>query len=560
MDLESKEVIVNLMDVESLVENQDKNLLALFIEVDGELVDVLVYAIREHFAVIPYKSQRVIKFTLRDILTHEKVGDARIKMGVFSSFEGSHEHKLYLDGLEKYRLTDSSAYNKPFVNIVYEWKDPEADPEKQEYIGDQFVVTEFQRNQIDLERRMRQSETDLQYVLRDILENMKRDTKDTDTENSAKTQELENQLLQLIQVNEFREVTLKQKEATSNILEKVEEFSQAEGKNLGGGTESINTELRKLDIQISEMEQSIGKFSGTRKQLESEIAAYTPIKVSPEVDNDISGRTRIKDEVADITREISAKTLDNARKMKEDGLLWGLEQSQGKIAYFDDIQAEELKLKQSRDQIEDTKSNIRDNQAKLANSEFDLILLEQESKSLGQVDRDLNDRLREASQALEAMLGDRRDAADRGNELEQRAQEYEQLLSQIEQEVNELKAEAAARGNTGTQDILGDITSGGPEIKKLQEDLAKAEADRDQTQQNLEKMDGAWIQSVEEVSRQAESLVGDSDDNRFRNEVDGLLKDIVASSKRSADLYEDLEATDQQINMYRIVNPDTLGK
>jgi hypothetical protein len=257
MDLDNREVIINLADLDALIEKQNKDLLALFVEVDGELVDVLVYAVREHFAVIPYKAQRTIKFTLRDIFRHEKVGDARLKMGLLSNFNDALEQTVYLDGQEKYRIGENVANDKPFAKLIYEWKDPDAEPETEQYTGDGYIVSESTRDEIELEKRMRQSETDLQYVIRDLIEGLKRDAKDTDTENTAKTQELENQLLQLIQINEFSEQTTKQSTTTQSIFESVQEFSKTEGDSMRTDTENVNSEIRELELQIRAMDDEI---------------------------------------------------------------------------------------------------------------------------------------------------------------------------------------------------------------------------------------------------------------------------------------------------------------
>lgn len=559
MDLESKEVVISLNDVDALIDNQNKNLLALFIEVDGELVDVLVYAIKEHFAIIPYKAQRSIKFTLRDIHRHEKVGDARIKMGLLSNMSGPTEHTIYLDGLEKYRLTEQSAYEKPWTKFVYEWKDADEEPEREEYTGDSFVVTTLQRNTIEVEKRMRQAETDLQYVVRDLIESLKRDTKDSDLENSAKTQELENQLLQLIQVTEFNEVTNKQNTKTNEIYENAREFSRTDGDNLRKETDSINSKIRDLELRIRTADDGVTDQQSSRRDLEGRLTTHEPVKVSPSVATNLNARSRTKEEVAGLTRDIADKTLSNVRKMKEDSLLWGLDQTKVKTALFDDILTQELTAKESKDKAEGVKVQIRANQAEVAAREFDLMLLEQESKKYGQIDRDLTMRIREGNQALDAMLGDRKDASDRGNELEARVSQYEALLEQIEREVNELREESDKRSKTDTKGLFANLGLNNPEIKALQSDLSKAEAERDQALDNLERMEGAWIESVEEVSKEAEILAADSGDKRFRTEVEQLLKDIVASSKRSADLYQNLEATDQQITMYKIANHNEIA-
>ena len=125
-----KELIVSLQDVETLVEGLEKRLVALFVEVDHELVDVLVLSNPEHFALIPYKSQRTIKFTLRNLLRHENLGDTRLKMSLLNNFDKSYEHNLYFDGYEKYRLTEQTVYDKPSAKLIYEWRDPDPTPDK----------------------------------------------------------------------------------------------------------------------------------------------------------------------------------------------------------------------------------------------------------------------------------------------------------------------------------------------------------------------------------------------------------------------------------------------
>ena len=217
------------------------------------------------------------------------------------------------------------------------------------------------------------------------------------------------------------------------------------------------------------------------------------------------------------------------------------------------------KVKDSKLKLEGVKAEVRNNQALLASKEFDLQLLEQESKKLSQTDRDLGSRIREADEALQAMLADRKDATDRGNELEEKAREYEALLAQIEQEVNQLKADASDHSTKNTKGLFDNLGANNPEIKKLQGDLAQAEKERDQALNKLEKMEGAWIESVEEVSKEAGRLVADSGDSKFRKEVEKLLKDIVDTSHRSADLYQNLEVTNQQINLYKIIDHNELA-
>ena len=554
-----KELIVSLQDVDTLVEGLEKRLVALFVEVDHELVDVLVQADPEHFAVVPYKALRTIKFTLRNLLRHENLGDTRLKMSLLNSFDKSYEHTLYFDGYEKYRLTDQTVYDKPSAKLLYEWRDPDPMPDKDVFDGTNFVPAIVERSQVDIERRMRQAETDLQYVIRDLIESLKKDAKESEIENSAKTQELENQLLQLIQVADFKETTVKQTDKSGNILEAAHEFARAEEGNLRNDIDSLTAQAREIDGQLRVLEESVNKESLIQKQMESSIANGSCIVVSPDVKRNTDARRAGKEEVYRITKEIESKTLENVKKMKEDATLAGLEQTKVKVALFDDALIQEGKVKDSKAKLEAVKTEVRNNQALLASKEFDLMLLEQESKKLAQTDRDLGSRIRESDEALQAMLADRKDATDRGNELEEKAREYETLLAQIEKEVNQLKSEVSENSSKNTKGLFNNLGANNPEIKKLQGDLTQAEKDRDLALSKLEKMEGAWIESVEEVSKEAEKLVADSGDVKFRKEVDQLLKDIVDTSHRSAELYQTFEVTDQQINLYKVIDHSQLA-
>lgn len=554
-----KEIIINLLDADSKVEDLSKNLLALFVEVDYELVDVLVYAVREHFAIIPYKAQRNIKFTLRNLYRHENLGDAKLKMSLLSNFDGTLEQTVYLDGFEKYRLTDQSASDKPSVKLLYEWKEPDPNPQTEFYDGSRYEVTVIERSEVDMEKRMRQAETDLQYVLRDLIEMLKKEAKDSEVENSVKTQELENQLLQLIQATEFKEVTGKQVDSSNAILNSAKDFSKNEGETLRNDTDAIIAKVRELELEIRKSEDAISSEASIQKRLESDITQGAPIKVSPDVKRNADNRKGTKDEVYRMTKEVQAKTLEGTRKAKEDALLGGLEQTKVKIALFDDIITQEDKVMDLKLKAEAAKADVRNCQAQLAAKEFDLQLMENESKMLALKDRDLGMRIRATDEALQAMLGDRKDANDRGQELEDRVKEYESLLIQLEKEVNQLRTEVGDQSGDNSKGLFANLGANNPEILKLQGELSKAEGARDEASKRLEKMEGAWIESVEEVSKEAEKLAADTGDAKYRNDINGLLKDIVASSQRSADLYQNLEITDQQINLYKIVDHTQLG-
>ena len=190
---------------------------------------------------------------------------------------------------------------------------------------------------------MRQAETDLQYGIRDLFENLKKDSKESDVENSAKTQELENQLLQLIQVGDFKETTTKQSEKSGQILDAANEFARGEEENLRKDTDSLNSQARDLDSQIRLLEEGINKESLAQKQLDSNIVNGSCIIISPDVKRNADARRTGKDEVYKTTKEIEAKTLENVRKMKEDATLSGLELIKLKVALFDDALLQEEK-------------------------------------------------------------------------------------------------------------------------------------------------------------------------------------------------------------------------
>lgn len=536
---QKQELIVNFQDVESLVDDLSKDLLALFVEVDNELVDVLVYAVREHFAVIPYSSQRNIKFTLRNLYRHETIGEANLRMSLFNNFEGSLEQVLYLDGYEKYRLESPGQPNTPFAVLVYEWRDEDPEPAKELYDEFRYAIEHARASHLETEDRMKEVELTFAYLARHSVENM---------------------LVRQRYINDFKEVTDKQHETSKLIFENLKEFSKIESEGHRKQTEDVNAELRKLEEQLRALEDELYKEKQSTKDYERDILNHAPIKTNPNLQRDRDGRYNIKEEVSRATADIADKTLKQANKAKEDALLWGLEQTNAKLALFDDILNAQEKSSEAKLKLDAVKAEIRGAQCELAKKEFDLQQLENESKALGQLDRDLAMRLREGDEALQAMLADRKDARDRGNELEARAKEYEELLAQIEAEVNALKAESEGRQDNSGKDLFQNSGHNNPEIKKLSKDLDDAERERNEALDKLEAMKGAWVESVEEVSTEAEHLAADNADDKFRKDVQALLKDILDASNRSADLYQTLETTDQQLTMYKIADDNELAK
>lgn len=534
-----RELIVNFQDVEAKVDDLSKDLLALFVEVDNELVDVLVYAVREHYAVIPYKPQRTMKFTLRNLYRHETIGDAKLRMSLFNNFDGSLEQTLYLDGMEKYRLESNSNDDKPFAKLVYEWRDPDPEPARDEFDEVRFAIEQARASHLETEDRIREVELSFAYLARNSVENM---------------------LVKQIHINDFKEVTDKQHETSKKILEDAKAFSQQEGDVFRREADEVNAKVRDLEIELRKLEDEINSEENKSREHQVNIRDYAPIKASANRQADKDGRYAIKEEVSKVTLEIADKTLQNINKSKEDGLLGGLSQISTKQALFDDILTQQLKAKETKLSLEGVKAEIRNHQCDLAKKEFDLQMLEQESKRLNQRDRDLGMRVREADEALQAMLADRKDANDRGRELEDRAKEYEQLLAQIEQEVNQLKSDAEGQKEATEKDLFKNSGTNNDEIQKLQTELDHAERERDDALNKLEAMEGAWVSSVEEVSTEAEKLAADAGDLKFREEVQGLLKDILDSSNRSADLYKELEESDQKINLFKIVDEDKIAK
>lgn len=526
-----KELIVNFQDVDSKIEDLSKDLLALFVEVDHELVDVLVYAVREHFAVIPYKPQRTIKFTLRNLYRHETIGDAKLRMSLLNNFDGSLEQVLYLDGNEKYRLESTGSEDQPSAVLVYEWRDPDPDPEKDQYDEYRYAVEQARASHLETEDRMKEVEFTFAHLARNAVENM---------------------LIKQFHVNDFKEVTEKQHETSKKILEDARGFADQERDALRGESDKIDDEVKRLEAELKRLEQEINKESQTNKNQEDDLTTHAPIKTNSNWNRDTDGRHKIQEEVSQTTNEIAELTLKNVNKAKEDGLLGGLTQTETKLALFDDILHAQGKSKDAKNKLDDTKVEIRGLQCQLAEKEFDLQQLENESKRLGQLDRDLGMRIREGDEALQAMLADRKDAKDRGDELANRAKYYEDLLAQIEKEVEGLKADSESRKDVDGKDLFKDSGLNNPEIQKLQKELDDAERGRDEALNKLEAMEGAWIESVEEVSKEAEKLAADTEDTKFNKDVQKHLKDILDHSNKQADLYQNLEILDQEINLCKI--------
>jgi chromosome segregation ATPase len=537
---EDKELIINLQDVDHKVEDLSKELICVFVEVDHELVDVLVYAVREHFAVIPYRAHRNIKLTLRNITRHANLGDAKLRMSLFDNFEGSLEQTLFLDNREKFSLHgQGEGDDVPSVQLVYEWRDPDEKPEEEHFDEVAYIIEQTRTSHLEMEDRMRAVENSFAHLARTAVEK---------------------QLIREVHVEDFKEVSVTQHEKSKKILEDINEFSRKQGDDTHQRTDDLNAQIRELEAQLRAIEDDIVKEQQTGKDLENDITSYAPVKVDPNAQRDADARHNKKEEVYRATVGIRDKTLSNVNKAKEDNLLWGLEQTQTKIKLFDDIETAQGKAKDSRIALEGVKGEIRKAQVDLAKKEFDLAMLENESQKLGELDRELGMRIREGEEALQAMLADRKDASDRGRELEDRANEYERLLAALEEEVNALKAESEGYTDAASQDLFKNSGKNNPEIQALSQDLDQAERDRDQAQNNLEAMEGAWVQSVEEVSTEAEKLAADSGDDKFKRDVQKLLKDILDASNRSADMYRTLEVTDQEINKLRAVDSSILAQ
>ena len=541
MDLnnDTRELIINLQDVESKVAGLSKELLALFVEVDNELVDVLVYAVREHFAVIPYWGNRIIKVTLRNILRHEVIGDTTLRMSLFNSFEGSLEQTLYLDGREKFKLHgQGEGPEVPNVKIVYEWRDGDADPEKEEYDEVKYTIEQAKASHIETEDRIREVE----HVFTQFARNA-----------------VEKSLERKFYVEDFKEVTDQQHEKSKKILEGVEEFSRKEDENFRKDTGNLNDKVAELEAELRALENSITEEQRTEKTLEQDISSYSAVKDTPSFQRNKDARYKKKEEVAAVTIEISEKVLSGLNKAKEDNLLWGLGETESKITQFDDIFKAQGKTKDKKLALEGVKAEVRDAEGRLAKKEFDLDQLEKEGGNLANQDRDLAMKIREAEDALKAMLADRQDASDRGKELEDRTQEFEKLLGDLEAEVNELKASSEAQGDSPDKDLFKNFGKNNPEILRLQEELDEAERGRDEALNNLEAMEGAWVESIVEVSTEAENLSGDNKDSKFKKDVQLLLKDILEASNRSADMYKILETTDQKINTIKLADDSSLA-
>jgi chromosome segregation ATPase len=533
-----KELIINFQDVEHLVDGLSKDLIALFVEVDHELVDVLVYAVREHFAVIPYKPQRTIKFTLRNLYKHETLGDAKLRMSLLNNFDGSLEQTLYLDGMEKYRLESQSYNDKPFVKLVYEWRESDPDPDKESFDEVRYIIEQARASHLETEEAMREVEYHFAFIARNSVERM---------------------LVKQVHVNDFKQVTTEQHNKSKMIFTNVEEFSKKEGENLRSEVDSINAKAKEVEAQIRKLEEELSKEENTLIGYEKDVHEYVPIKINSNVNRNTEGRYNIKEEVVKVTHQIQSNTLQNVNKSKEDGLLWGLEQTNTKLALFDDILSQQSKVKDVRIKLEVARAEIRDAHCDLAAKEFELNNLESESAMLADQDKDLNMKIRESEEALQAMLADRKDASERGAELEARASEYETLLAKIEAEVNELKAASEKQKELGiSQDLFASSGKNNPKLMSLQDELNKAEAERDDALNRIEAMEGAWIESVEEVSKEAEKLVADPQDSKLGKDVQKLLKDILDASNRSADHYKVLEITDQKINLMKAADKDAL--
>jgi hypothetical protein len=535
---ENKELIINFQDADSRVEDLSKNLLALFVEVDHELVDVLVYAVREHFAVIPYKAHRNIKLTLRNILRHETIGDAKLRMSLFDNFDGSLQQTLFLDGREKFRIEADGSKDTANVKLVYEWRDQDPDADQEVFDEYRYAIQQARATHLETEDRMREVEYTFAHLARNSVEQI---------------------LIRQVNVDDFKEVTDKQHEKSKTILEEVKIFASKEGEQLRVDTDDINSKIRQLEIELRSLEDSINKEQLSSKDIENSISTHQPVRIDPNAKRDIDSRYNKKEEVAKTTREISEKTLANVNKAKEDNLLWGLEQTTSKLALFDDITHAQGKAKDGKHSLEGVKAEVRKAQVDLARKEFELAELEHESEKLGLLDRELGMRIREGEEALQAMLADRKDAADRGNELELRAKEYESLLAELEAEVNSLKASSEGQGDSA-KDMFKNSGQNNPDIQRLQIELDQAERERDVALNRLEAMDGAWVESVEEVSKEAERLAADSGDDKFSKDVSKLLKDIYDASNRSANMYQTLETTDQQINLYKTVDENQLAR
>ena len=532
-----KELIVNFQDVDHLVDGLSKDLVALFVEVDDELIDVLVYAVREHFAVIPFKPQRRIKFTLRNLARHETLGDANLKMSILNNFEGSLEHTLYLDGREKYRIDSQSHSDDPFAQLVYEWRDPDEDPDKEDFDEVRYIIEQSRSSHQRTEEIMREVEFHFAYIARSSVERS---------------------LVKQIQIEEFREVTIKQHNTSRKILENLQEFASKEGGNLGNEVASVESKVEQVDMEITKLEASLGQEQEAQNGLDDNVRNHAPVNINFEVPKNTDGRLAIKEEIARTTRLIEKLTLENYLKSSKEGHSYGLEQTSSKLSSFEDINGHQSKIKGVKVKLDSSKAEIRSAQCDLAAKEFELANLESESKELAQQDRDLNMKIRESEEALQAMLADRKDANDRGTELDDRANEYEQLLIQIESEVDELKKDAESKSQITIQKDVFSSSTNNTEFQKLESDLEQAENDRDAMLEKLEGMEGAWIESVEHVSKEAENLVADPGDSKFNKNVQKLLKDILDASNRSADLYQDLEITDQQINLNRTVDTSAM--
>jgi hypothetical protein len=475
---------------------------------------------------------------LRNILRHETIGDAKLRMSLFDNFDGTLQQTLFLDGREKFRIEADGSEDFANVKLVYEWRDQDPDADQEVYDEFRFAVEQARVSHIDTEDRMREVEYTFAHLARSSVEQM---------------------LIRQVNVNDFKEVTEKQQLKSKVILEEVKLFASKESDQFRVDTDEIDVKIRELEVELRSLEESITNEQQSSKEIELSITTHESVKINPNAKRDSDSRYTIKEEVAKATRETAERTLANVNKAKEGNLLYGLEQTTSKLALFDDITHSQTKTKDGRHSLETVKAELRKAQVDLAKREFDLAELEHESEKLGLHDRELGMRIREGEEALQAMLADRKDASDRGNELEQRSKEYETLLFELEAEVNELKV--SSEGQTDpVKDLFKNSGQNNPEIQRLQGGLDQAERERDEALDRLERMDGAWVESIEEVSIEAERLAADSGDDKFGKDVAKLLKDIYDASNRSADMYQTLETTDQKINLYKTVDETELTK
>jgi len=197
---------------------------------------------------------------------------------------------------------------------------------------------------------------------------------------------------------------------------------------------------------------------------------------------------------------------------------------------FDDIIREDEKIRDKKLEIENQKAAYRNNEAVLAARNYELWMLELERDKLDNSIKSLIDRQKQSENTLKEVQGQRAGIQANSRELENEIRRYEALIDTLNREIGD--RDPVGKGKRKAQNekkAKVPITSSG--------EISRSAKERELAVKSLDSVEDKWNKRLTKVAHEAQKLVSPSEvEQEQRAEIDWLLKEIDAASKRTIDL------------------------